>query len=469
MKKTLHAVFLLFFLFTGCTTLNKVKESVSNLFDDKKTSEEKEIAVDKNSSEKTAFDLSLKLPSSYDKAYSYRSGKAETSIINYSKSIDKIRVNNPYEYVRLICSKITESTSDEFLKAKMAHDVVAVLISYDAKSFWENNLPAQDWASVLKTKLSVCEGYANVYKYFCDVLQIPCKKVSGYSRGVGFDLMNENPQDSNHAWNVVQLEGDWYLVDSTWDSGYMDGKKSVQSYSTDWLFTKADIFLCTHFPKVKIYQLLENPKTSQEFLKLPYIVPSFSDCIEGEISFSKIMNASGIFNMSLPVKNDYGLLFEIKDYNTKQKINYRAFVEEKDGVNEVTLSLPKEGMYLVDIFSIKKSSNKSFSCGQFLLYSDSASEILFPQFYSNSCKDLQIISPRQMPLAKGQKVKFEVKVSNKNFIAVIAARNFIQLENDGSGLFSGEVLIPSNVKEVSIGAGDRQNGRYETIAVYQVK
>ena len=74
-----------------------------------------------------------------------------------------------------------------------------------------------------------------------------------------------------------------------------------------------------------------------------------------------------------------------------------------------------------------------------------------------------------MPLKKGQAYKFSVKVDNKKFVAVICGRDFIQLENDGNGLFSGEVTIPSNVKEVKLSVTTSQKGSYEGIATYTVK
>lgn len=48
---------------------------------------------------------------------------------------------------------------------------------------------------------AVCMGYANTFQLFMDLLDIPCITVTG----VG------------HAWNLVQLDGDWYAVDVTWD------------------------------------------------------------------------------------------------------------------------------------------------------------------------------------------------------------------------------------------------------------
>ena len=43
---------------------------------------------------------------------------------------------------------------DNFEKAKLAHDITALLIKYDAASFWAGKIPNQDYSSVLKTSFT---------------------------------------------------------------------------------------------------------------------------------------------------------------------------------------------------------------------------------------------------------------------------------------------------------------------------
>ena len=61
----------------------------------------------------------------------------------------------------------------------------------------------------LVNKKAVCEGYAKAYKLLMDAMGIPCDVV-----------INED-----HAWNVVCLEGNWYLVDVTNDDTNGNGMK----------------------------------------------------------------------------------------------------------------------------------------------------------------------------------------------------------------------------------------------------
>lgn len=57
----------------------------------------------------------------------------------------------------------------------------------------------------------VCQGYALAFKVLMDRAGIPCCYVRS-------DAMH-------HAWNMVQLDGNWYHVDVTWDDPTYEGTK----------------------------------------------------------------------------------------------------------------------------------------------------------------------------------------------------------------------------------------------------
>ncbi len=52
---------------------------------------------------------------------------------------------------------------------------------------------------------AVCEGYALAYQYLLLRAGIPAMYVTGYSSGEA------------HAWNAMELDGNWYYADPTWD------------------------------------------------------------------------------------------------------------------------------------------------------------------------------------------------------------------------------------------------------------
>lgn len=63
---------------------------------------------------------------------------------------------------------------------------------------------------------SVCQGYGEAMLLLSQAAGIPCIYVPG--DGV------QNAQRESHAWNCVQIDGQWYMLDITWDDPVTDGE-----------------------------------------------------------------------------------------------------------------------------------------------------------------------------------------------------------------------------------------------------
>jgi hypothetical protein len=77
-----------------------------------------------------------------------------------------------------------------------------------------------------------------------------------------------------HAWNAVQLDGAWYLVDATWDDPISKDGKDV--YQTDYLFIPPDLAALDHFPEEARWQLLAKPLSRGDFLRQPLARPGLA-------------------------------------------------------------------------------------------------------------------------------------------------------------------------------------------------
>lgn len=56
---------------------------------------------------------------------------------------------------------------------------------------------------------AICEGYSKIFEVFCDMLDIPCIKISGFV----------TTSVDSHGWNIVLLEDNQlYHVDTTWNT-----------------------------------------------------------------------------------------------------------------------------------------------------------------------------------------------------------------------------------------------------------
>lgn len=95
-------------------------------------------------------------------------------------------------------------------KAIALHDYLVLFNAYD----YDNLQAKTESPSVyraygaLVNGSAVCQGYALAYKYLCEKAGIPCYMVTS-------DTMN-------HAWNLIQLDEEFYQVDVTWDDPVYD-------------------------------------------------------------------------------------------------------------------------------------------------------------------------------------------------------------------------------------------------------
>jgi len=125
---------------------------------------------------------------------------------------------------------------DNYAKARFVHDKLIETCEYS-----EGAAASQSAYSALVNGQAVCAGYARGYQYVLQQLGIPCYYVSGYS-------------GEDHGWNIVNLYGEYYNVDVTWDDPRKDKdkdkNKDATSESDYTYFCRSDADLAkTHIRK----------------------------------------------------------------------------------------------------------------------------------------------------------------------------------------------------------------------------
>ena len=116
---------------------------------------------------------------------------------------------------------VQNRTGNTYEDIKMVHDYLVDNISYDSSLSKQN---IYNIYGALVNRECVCEGYARAFKYLLDELDIPCVMVIGTGT-------NSQGETENHAWNYVQLNGNWYAVDSTWDDPVVIGGGTASEQS----------------------------------------------------------------------------------------------------------------------------------------------------------------------------------------------------------------------------------------------
>jgi len=278
--------------------------------------------------------------------------------------ITSLRQTKQLEFIQMLAQYINEKADGDFDKVKKAHDWVALNIRYDTESYFSGHHSSQTFDAVIRRGSAVCAGYADVFKHLCDALEIECEIVSGFSRGYGRDLFRSvDVTNTNHAWNIVAIEGKKYLIDTTWDAGGLIGRKFQARYKTDYFFTDPAVFIYYHFPADSAYQLIEPPLSAEEFNALPFLDPQFFMAFETWPQLERIteINSGEEYQFEVTVRPEY----EFSCYwrrNTGAML--KSFYPSKADTYVITIPKQNPGRYILDL-SIKAEDGRYWRCAEF--------------------------------------------------------------------------------------------------------
>lgn len=177
-----------------------------------------------------------------------------------------------------LADSLTSRFPEEHQKARAIYRWITDNIAYDCKAYHNPGKRTDDYEEVLRRRQAVCAGYASLFKALCDYSGLDCEIIKGYVRNGYRGIGNEDIVE-NHAWNAVRLNDEWHLVDVTWGSGYTDEKvrRFTKSYSDNYFLTDPKLFILSHYPNNKKWQLLDRTVTKKKFSSFPYVWDGYYD------------------------------------------------------------------------------------------------------------------------------------------------------------------------------------------------
>ncbi|KAG0061503.1 hypothetical protein BGZ90_003558 [Linnemannia elongata] len=153
----------------------------------------------------------------------------------------------------------------------MAHNIV-----YNVAGFLSNNLGDNSAEAVLRTKTGVCAGFANLFYELAAPANLGVIKVFGLARGFGIEVGGES-LGGGHAWNAVTVNGECFLIDSTWGAGaIMDGKLDPDPearFQPHYFLVRPEELIFSHWPTNAREQFLDPPIHVDLYRALPYRFP----------------------------------------------------------------------------------------------------------------------------------------------------------------------------------------------------
>ena len=129
-----------------------------------------------------------------------------TVIPNYRFSL--IQTHDTLIKMSQECSALLRGVAgrDDFSKERAIHDYLASSVQYkDVEAPYSHEAPG-----VVLFHIGVCEGIAKAFKFLADRLGIPSV--------VAFGSASSQGHIENHAWNIVEIDGAFYHIDTTFDT-----------------------------------------------------------------------------------------------------------------------------------------------------------------------------------------------------------------------------------------------------------
>lgn len=252
------------------------------------------------------------------------------NIVNANELAEKINkdFSNDLEKIRALYIYVTNTVEYNINEYKYGVDNYSFI--YSSKEELEQKIRQRNLGIInktLSTKKAICEGYSMVFKEVCDIINIKCVVISGFTR-TPFSQIGKLPLEGKHAWNAVYINSKWNLVDTTWGAGYSSGSNHwIKEYDEHYFFTNPKDIITTHFPEESKWQLLNSSKSEIQFTSQPlYSSLFFKEKIQLLFPESGILNTKNEFiilklknvkpdaELGYAFKNDYYLTTLIPEF-----------------------------------------------------------------------------------------------------------------------------------------------------------
>jgi len=105
---------------------------------------------------------------------------------------------------------------DGLTSAEKVREINTFVINYAQYSL-SDDVKIYTAYGFMANKKAVCQGYTLFTYLMLEEAGVPSSLVRGSVLGTG------NPQDSNHIWNIVNIDGDWLHLDTTFNRASISG------------------------------------------------------------------------------------------------------------------------------------------------------------------------------------------------------------------------------------------------------
>ena len=231
--------------------------------------------------------------------------------------------------------QITAEKTTDSAKVEAIYEWLIRNVTYDNRHKYRREGDTTLWQepyNVVVLKKAVCMGYAKTFREMCRLIGVKAYVIEGKPKSSPHGFVERE----GHAWNAVQLNINWYLLDATWDA---NGPNSEKKY----FLSPPSVFIENHWPQDPMWQLLTTPITFNCFAHKrdcttppPYSSVNFSDTIR---LWESLDTTQQLYNQSVRMQafnpNDIEAMRGLADYYSQQVANnYARYAAIRQAVTE---------------------------------------------------------------------------------------------------------------------------------------
>ena len=325
-------------------------------------------------------------------------------------------------------------------------------VDYDVKNKNAGKKVDCSVEGVFKTGKTVCSGYSGLFENIALYLNLNVKNVSCYAKGAGYIPGQKiHNFETNHEYNVINLDGKWYPIDSTWGAGYSNGDDYIRAFNEFYFLADPELLIRSHFPADSKWQLTKKIYTLEEFEKWPDIDSNFYlfgfEHYFPDEGYCELKNSNTkkyiIYGKDMKNK---GLMCSISllegKNNSKKKLEEKlSLINFYDDRIEIDCIFNKKGKYKIAFLGNKGDSIVHTSVLSYAINveKDAKFALSFPETYEGN-NLINIIEPLYDNLKSGEKIKFKFKSDIEN-IVISNGEEKEHLKKNENGFFEKEIVI----------------------------
>ncbi|MTH14349.1 transglutaminase domain-containing protein [Flavobacterium sp. LC2016-01] len=275
-------------------------------------------------------------------------------------AIDSIVLKYPdFGSTEKLAERIKNDFTTEHDKARAIYSWIALNLEYDLDTFLDPPKPKEISSSdsdaakqiqlqnaktaqkAFRSRKAVCEGFAQLYEHLALLSGLKCQVIHGDAKVELTDIGRRN-YILNHAWNSVQVDGKWVLVDATWGQGSYDYRRKVliKKFTPIYFDMDPKYFNAKHYAESAMYK--GNTGNKAAFLNGPLIYNDFiEENCEVLMPFSGVVSANEGDKINFKLKN----LSKIDDLYYLDKKDEKIKVENskvEDGIMEFQVTYARK-------------------------------------------------------------------------------------------------------------------------------